>query len=169
MDTTLNPELNMDLDLANYKSRSEISVNQSLPDGRYHAIVEAVEKDVSNTSPALKFKFVVLEGPQRNRSISERLFLTDKNKNRVVLFADRLGMIGDADCGNTIRRNWGEAVGKQVIIEVTTREYKKQDGTAGKSTQLAFGGIYRLDDPDVADVPRRAAASAAGKNQFPDI
>lgn len=169
MDQTLNPELNMDLDLANYKSRSEITVNTSLPDGKYHAVVESVEKDISGQNPALKFKFTVLEGPQKNRSIVERLFLTEKAKARVVLFADRLGMIGDADCGNTIRRNWGEAVGKQLVIEVQTREYKKADGSVGKASNLAFGGLFRLDDPAVADVPKRTAAAAAGKAQFPDI
>ncbi len=171
-------DLSMDFDTVAIKSEADISVGNMVADGRYHAVVEKVEKDNGN-NPCYKIAFKVIDGTVRgqvNKSITERLFLTEKAKPRLMLFASRLGLFGQQDYGKPhVSKNWGSVVGSHVVIEVKTRTYPKTDGTEGKSTNLSFDGIWKLDDPKVADVPKGhvpaagSAPAAAPTASFDDV
>jgi hypothetical protein len=158
-------DLAFDFDTSAYTKESDISVGDLIPDGKYHAVVDKVENDQGGSSPCFKITFSILAGTVggvAGRKMIERLFNTEKNKQRMVLFANRLGLIGQGDLGKpSVRQSWSNAVGKQVVIEVKSRKYQKNDGTEGTSNQLAFGGIWKLDDPIVASVPRAGAKPAA--------
>jgi hypothetical protein len=163
-----NDDLGFDFDCSSYKKEEDFTAGSGpIPDGKYHVVVESVEKDHSGNNPALKFTFGILAGTtpgQVGRKVHERLFLTEKAKARVMIFANRLGLIGKADVGQpNVRKNWGDARNKQVIIEVATREYDKKDGSKGKASNVTFGGIWRLDDAEVKDVPRSGAAARAAQ------
>jgi hypothetical protein len=174
MDTNnFNPDLNIDLNLSGISSEQQLNVDQPLPDGKYHVALRTIEPNRSGDKPFLTLAFEVLHGPYEGRPVTERLYLTENNRKRIHFFALRLGLIGRADLGNTsVRRNWGEAVGKQCVIEVATREYTKKDGSKGKTPSVTYGGIWKLDDPAVADVPKHSNGQPAKDGQrpaFPDI
>jgi hypothetical protein len=159
-----NDDLYFDFDTSKFREEEEITRGCGpIPDGLYHAVVNAVEQDPSGQNPAIKLTFMLLAGTVPNqtyRRLSERLFLTEKGKHRVLLFANRLGLLGKPELGQpNVRKNWGETIGKQVIIEVANREYEYKDGSKHKVSNLAFFGIWKLDDPNVAQVPRASAVA----------
>lgn len=157
-------DLYCDFDTSNFREEEELTRGCGpIPDGLYHAVVHSVEQDPSGQNPAIKLTFMVLAGTilnQTYRRLCERLFLTQKGKQRVLLFANRLGLLGKPELGQpNVRKNWGEAVGKQVIVEVANREYQNKDGSKKMVSNLAFAGIWKLDDPKVAQVPRATAVA----------
>lgn len=172
-------ELGFDFNTSATPTESDIGGGGgAIPDGMYHAVVDQVEKDQSGNTPAFKFTFSILAGPHKGRKVFEKLFLSEKANNRVVLFGNRLGLLNQADLGQaSVRKSWSDAIGKQVVIEVATREYEAKDGSKKKASNLKFDGLYKLDDPRVAHVQRagggpvKAAAAAAAEavNTFNDL
>ena len=157
-------DLNFDFDTTKISKEKDLELSSGpVPDGKYHVLVESVAKESEGT-PSLKFVFSVLAGTtpgQNNRKIHERLYLTEKTMQRVYLFANRLGLINTSEFGQpNVRKNWKETVGSQVIVEVQLREYDKRDGTKAKTSNITFGGIWKLDDESVKDVPRNSEAVA---------
>lgn len=169
-------DLTVDFDTMGYTDERELDSN--LADGKYLAVLDAVEKDLGGKSPCLKLTFGVKKKNGTTTKLIERLFLTEKSKQRLLLFANRLGLIGNDDLGKpSVRRSWNDALGKEVVIEVGTREFVKNDGTKGKASSLTFNGIWKTTDPAVADVlaaygpggtPKTPAAPAAA-GQFNDM
>lgn len=134
--------------------------------GWYHAICEKVEhKDDGQKSPSYAFTFRVLAGKpdgQKGATITDHLYLTPKTRDRQVLFAKRLGLIGNQHAGKAVSIDWDNAIGRQVAIQVVEEEIERNGQKSGeKRCKLAFNGIHTLDDPKVKDVPRDAAAVAA--------
>ena len=155
-------DLNFDFNTAEVKNEKDLDMGRDLPKGKYVAVVEKVEKDHKSTTPCFTFTFSVVAGPYTGRKVFERLFLSDKNNKRVVMFGSRLGLIAEKELGKeSVRKSWGGAVGKQVVIDVETRPYEKKDGSPGVATNLTYGGLFKLDDPKVADVVREAGAAKA--------
>jgi hypothetical protein len=173
-------DLNFDFNTSDVKEEKDIGANKQLPPGFYHVEVEKVEKDHKSAQPCLKFTFTVLAGPKKRQKVFERLFMTEKNNGRVILFGNRLGLIAPSELGkSSVRKNWNDAVGKKVFIEVEHREYTAANGDKKTGVNLAYNGIHRLNDPAVpTNTPREdgsesaetaAATSAAATAAFDDI
>lgn len=161
-------DLNFDFNTSGMKTEKDLDLGRDLPKGKYVAVVETVEKDQSGTNTCMKFTFGVVGGPYSGRKVFERLFLTEKANNRVILFGNRLGIIAEAELGKpSVRKSWREAIGKKVVIEVENREYEAKDGSKKTATNLTFGGIFKLDDEKVADVVRAAGAGAGTAKAAP--
>ena len=157
-----NDDMNYDFDTSSYAKEEEIGKGGMVPPGFYHAVVEKIEKDHTGQNPALKFTFCILAGPQKRQKVFERLFLTEKNNGRVVLFGNRLGLIGKGELGKeSVRKSWNDAKDRQVILELIERDYTAKDGSTKKATNVKYDGIYKLDDPRVAAVPREGSATKA--------
>ena len=154
--------LNMDFNTSSVKDEKSLDMGRDLPKGKYVATVEKIEKDTNGNTPALKFTFSVVAGPYTNRKVFERLFLTEKANGRVILFGNRLGLIAEKELGKeSVRKNWKDAIGKKVVIEVENREYEARDGSKKQATNLTYGGIFKMDDPKVAEVVSAAGAPKA--------
>jgi hypothetical protein len=136
--------------------------NGGVPDGRYHVQVLAVSKTKADETLAIKLTLSILAGTVPNcqgRHIIERIYLTPKAMDRARRFFYRLGLIPDSGLGkSSIRVNFSNAVGCQAIVEVENREFKRADGSTFPSANVTFNGIWKLDDPEVAGVPKAAPA-----------
>src|SRR5262245_61705009 len=163
------------LDLTNL-TEDDLS-GKRVPPGKYHAVITSSADDNGSTSPARAIKLLLLTGEAKGMTLTEKLFLTDKSKKRFALVLRRLGVIKPEDFGKRVEFDWNSLVGRQCIVEVTEEEFDKRDGTKGKTSKLAYAGVWPLDHPDVASVPRdteyakRATASppAAAEDDFGDI
>lgn len=155
-------DLNMDFNTSEVKSDSDLNMGRTdLPEGKYVAEVEKVEKEHNSKTPCFKFTFLVVAGPHKNRKVFEKLYLSEKANKRVVLFGSRLGLIADKELGQgSVRKSWAQAVGQRVVIDVKHRPYDANDGSKKIAVGLDFGGIYRLTDPAVADVVKDAGQTA---------
>jgi hypothetical protein len=155
-------DLNFDFNTSDVKTDQDLDLGRDLPKGKYVVVVEAIEKDQGQGTPAYKFTFSVTAGAFKGRKVFERLFLSEKANKRVILFGSRLGLIAEKELGKeSVRKSWKEAIGKEVVIEVENEEYEAKDGSKKQRTKMTFGGIYKLDDPKVADVVKAAGAKAS--------
>lgn len=173
-------DLNFDFNTAEVKDEKDLDMGRDLPKGKYVAVVEKVEKNHQSNTPCFTFTFSVVAGPYTGRKVFERLFLSEKNNKRVVMFGSRLGLIAEKELGKeSVRKSWSKAVGQKVVIEVESRPYDK-DGVQKIATNLTYGGLFKFDDPKVADVvkdagavkataPARAGGGAAAQQAFDDL
>src|SRR5262245_43311212 len=100
------------LDEGNLEGRGHV------PPGKYHGEILDVSEDHESRSHCLVFKLGVLAGTVAGvagATLHERLYLTEKARTRVALFARRLGLIGPADFGQRKTINWADAISKQVV------------------------------------------------------
>jgi hypothetical protein len=143
------------LDEGNLEGRGRVAP------GKYHVEVLDVNEDHDSRTPCLVFKLGVLAGTVEGvagGTMYERLYLSEKARTRVALFARRLGLIGPSDFGQRKTINWADAISRQAVVEVVEEEFTKKDGTKSKSSKLAFAGIFDVNDPRVADVPKDQGA-----------
>ncbi len=161
-----NDDLNFDFNTSGVKTEKDVDKGRDLPKGKYIALVENIEKDQNGKTPAYKFTFAVTAGPYKGRKVFERLFLSEKANGRVILFGSRLGLIAEKELDReSVRKSWKDAIGKTVVIEVENRPYDDKDGNKKTATNLTYNGIFKLDDPKVADVVKEAGAGTpAGGN-----
>jgi hypothetical protein len=133
----------------------------SVPPGKFHVVVTNVEEGPADQTACLVFKLEVVTGTTDavGAVMSERLFMTEKTKKRVALFARRLGLVGTSDFGKQVAVDWSQAIGKQAVVEVTEEEYEKKDGSKGKASRVTFSGIWETDDERVKDVPKDLKAA----------
>ncbi len=131
--------------------------------GWYVAQVEDVAPS-EHIEGALVFKFKVAKGPHKGSVISETLFDPDqaedtekaeRMKNRVQAFASRLALWSGETGRSTVR--WLDAIGKTVVIEVTSQTWKdKLSGEAKSKVGMSFLGIFPPDHPKIPDQHRKA-------------
>lgn len=176
-----------DVDLTEAESLDEVGKagNYLAAEGMFHVEIEDVSpEDDGKKSPAVRFDLRVLAGTdpsQVGKTHKERLYMTEKNKPRIGLFAKRLGLIGPADCGKRVSVDWEAAKGRQCIVKVKKDSYTKDDGSSGTSYKVDYAGLYDLNDPEVKNVPKasgaiaaavpsgRAAANSNGNGVFDDL
>ncbi len=163
-----NADFDMDFDTSGYADAKSIPVGSLVEAGKYHVSVEDLKKETKGDKTLLNFTFKILTGKQGGRTVRERLYLTEPNKNRVALFASRLGLLSADDYGKQgVKKNWLSVKNKRCVIEVEVEEYDKKDGSGkGKSNKVAFSGIWDEGDEAVKDVPKAAAEKKAS---FDDV
>jgi hypothetical protein len=155
---------NWGFNLTSFLDDDDMCVSGVVPEGKYHVHVVDVSKEILGDKPAIRLVFAVLAGTMpncRGREISEAVFLTEKAIPRAEMFAYRLGLIPPSCLGKCerVRVNWGRVLGRQAIVEVKIQEFYRPDGEIGERSKLTYDGIWTLDDPAVADVPRGVSKS----------
>jgi hypothetical protein len=142
-----------------------------IPEGKYHVRLDGAGDVVSkNHNAGCELTFVILTGPFAGQEVKETIWSSDndKAKNRLVLFAHRLGLLKHNDKTKRYERvegkdGFGDVLGAECVIEVAHREYEKKDKTKGKAANVTFGGIWEVDDKDVKNVPK-AKPTSPGTN-----
>lgn len=137
-----------------------------VPEGKYHVRLDGAGDVVSkNHNTGSELTFVILHGPFAGQEVKETIWSSEneKAKNRLVLFAHRLGLLKLNEKTKRYERvdgksGFGDVLGAECVIEVAHREYEKKDKTKGKAANVTFGGIWKLDDPDVKSVPKAKPA-----------
>lgn len=140
-----------------------------LPPGWYR--VTCMDLSVDARSNALVLKFEVMDGEHAGGTISERLWdpakaddatKKDMSRKRRLIFAKRMGLIGDNDFGKqNVGIPWDDAIGKSVAIQVKERKYKDKDDNEKVARNIDFGGIFPLDDQRVPEELRGVATAPA--------
>ena len=155
-------DLNFDFDLSDTKSLKDLDIaGGGLPPGKYVVFAQEVTSE-QGKSPLVKFVFVVKSGQSKGKKHNERVFLTAAAMPRAKLFAKALDLVREEDCGkSSVRRSWADAVNKDVVIGIKEEEYVKNDGTKGKSSKMTYNGIWKTNDPLVADVVSGKATAGA--------
>ena len=181
-----------DLDLSGVdptQVQAVAEANGMIPPGKYHVVVEGVApKQVPNGS-ATEIEFKLLTGPFAGKTVKDTVWNPsdsqdpEKKKttmNRLCLFGHRLGLLEHDSASNRYKpvagkTSFAQCVGAQAVIELVHRKYKKQDGTEGMAVNVPFGGIWKLDDAKVKDVPKAntpavaAAETAKPKSRVSDL
>jgi len=161
-------DLSMDMDLSDVRP-DELEGGETVPTGRYHARLESVKR-ISDMNSHLKLRFTLLAGTNPagvGHTFQEKLFLTEKAKPRLRGIATRMGLLTTANCGERVTINWGDAVGKEFVIEIVDHEFDGKNGKV-KTTQLGYVGVWPLGDERVKDVPKaKAQQPAAPKSEKP--
>jgi hypothetical protein len=143
-----------------------------VPPGKYHVRLngstDVQSKKTGNVGAELEY--VILVGPFAGKTVKDSVWKPEPgdngpSANRFVLIAHRLGLLAaDPKTKRYIpvqgKTSFGDCLGAEVVIEVNHRTYKRDDGTEGKAVNVTFGGIWRVDDVKVKDVPKAKAGAA---------
>jgi hypothetical protein len=139
-----------------------------LPAGKYHVRLDgAKDTNSKNMTPGEELHFTVVGGPFAGHEIKETLWKSDKDgsKNRLVLFASRLGLVrrdGARFVPVEGKHSFSDCLGAECVIEVEHESYEnKTTGKKGTAVRVSFGGIWRVDDPAVKSVQKGKAGVAA--------
>jgi hypothetical protein len=149
----------MDLDLSANPSLESLEGDSLVKPGWFHVLIESATY-VADRSPCIKLALRILEGKHKSQiglRFSERVYTTPASMNRLKTLAGRLGLINKADFGKNTRVNWGDAVGKQLVVRVTNEDFEGKNGkqTSNKPGYMDFFGPH---DARVADKPKSLAA-----------
>lgn len=122
-----------------------------LPAGRYHTQILEVDESFQKNANKIVISFEVLagtipgmEGKRHNEFFSMNAM--DRLK-RLAMVCDLIkpGEVKDVSFMDTI--------GKDLIIDIIPHSYEK-DGKTIETTQMDFGGMFKVTDDEVKDVPR---------------
>src|ERR1019366_2819248 len=161
-------DLTFDFDLSEVKSLSDLDLVRYLPAGKYVAFLRSILNEPFSEPPAVRLTFAISAGPLKGRQHRERLSFTDSEKPRTILFAKRLGLINESDCGvSSVGKSWADAIGKQVVIEIIEDNYVQTHLNPNWANKLEIAGIWDVSDPFVADVVAGNAVSGDVRTQIP--
>lgn len=170
-----------DLDLSNFNPETVEAIAASgglIPAGKYHVRVDGCSDVPPNKNGAggEQIEYEILHGPFAGKKIKDTVWAPTgedgPSDNRFALVAHRLGLSRLKSGGKGYefvpgKSSFRDCLGAEVVIEVNHRKYKKADGTEGMAANVTFGGIWRLDDKAVKDVPKAKSNGAGGQPTKP--
>jgi hypothetical protein len=133
--------------------------------GLYHVMVKNVDESMTKYPSKIVAEFEVLSGTtsgQEHKTHTEWFSVaTDGAMRRVLRLALALGLLRPGEEKDV---SFGDAIGKQIIIEIEQQEYEGK-----KYLRIAFMGMWPIDHPDVRHVPLHAEMLklAHGQQQAP--
>jgi hypothetical protein len=148
------------LDAENVESADDLGSSRPEPGGRYHVAVKNAEE--RGPKPDKEYgqvvvEFEVLNGTiphQEGKTHTEWFSLSPKAAHKVIRFAVSVGLMKFKEKKNV---NFPSGIGSHCIVEIEGREYTDRDGNVRQGGQITWEGIWSVDDPKVADVPRDEA------------
>lgn len=148
----------LDLDAGGVQNESEFGGSQRPLPGRYHVAVKRAD-DSMEKSDKVVVEFEVLAGTtpgQERRTHTEWYAVTDKALPRLTRLALACGLLRPGERKGV---DFAEAEGRQLVIEIEENDYTDKDGNEKKGVRVTWMGMWSLSNPDVADVPKNAAAA----------
>lgn len=179
MSFDVDEELNQTLTSAGHTAESVEGDSQLNKPGYYAFEIEELDREAKQgKTPCIRFDMRIHGGvtsdgckvekggkgeAQLNRILFHRMYtearggarLSDGATRITLRFALGLGLITREQIGDpkmTIR--WSQARGVRGIVQVMRED--DPDGKRGPQFKVAFGQVWPLDHPDVAEVPRPA-------------
>lgn len=151
----------------------DLKLAGAIPEGRYHARLTSAAEKAAGEFVLDELKFEILHGPYKGKVIEEDLFHSgkddDKTKKAKVkrrTYYHRLGLLTKSEVNGEKKyalapgkHHIRDCIGAEVIIDVKVADEKWTDKKTGeaksmKKNRLAYIGVFKLDDPEVANVPR---------------
>lgn len=133
-----------------------------LPEGLYHARLNGAKEIESKAkgTPGYELTFVVTAGPFSGAEVTDTLWRTDhqRSKDRIKLFAHRLGLLKKSADGKTYVPAEGKSAFLDVLDTPTVIEVaheQDQHDPNKKWVRLAYCGVH---DPADAEVKKLLAA-----------
>jgi len=160
--------LGVDLEKTNAKELEDSMKGNGLPAiGLHHAVLDGCREVAANSgSTGYELRFKILGGPAKGLEVKETLWVTEKEKgkNRVLLFAHRLGMLSKvAKNGQEHylpvagKSEFSHCLGAEVVIDVGEHETREHQGKKYTDAKLSFEGVLKLDDKRCEKVARGVA------------
>lgn len=177
-------ELGVDVATMNVaEMEDQIKAGPIPPEGLHHAVLRGFREGTANTGRKFReLVFEIIAGPAKGMTVKESLWNSDeaKGKNRVLLFAHRLGVLkrdGEKLVPIAGINDFGDVINKaQCFIDIKhkKRTYKTDKGEERETTDaiLSFEGIMPMDDKRAANVARVGAvppSSAAPKPKYAEL
>ena len=142
----------MKIDLSDVTSEADLAAHDYPLAGTYHTRVDRANDD-SEDSGKVIVDFEVLAGttPEQKGKYHREYFATSeaamKRLNKLAL------VTGLIQPGQTTEVVFGNAVGRELVIELIDHDYEK-DGEKRTAVQISFLGMHSLTNKKFADVPR---------------
>lgn len=170
--------MTIELDLSGFKTEDEIESAGRLSPGWYRAQVHDHYENSQKPGQCV-LVFQIQEGDHAGFKSDYRFedpsYETDPAKQkramqRVMMLASRLGLINKQQVGKAgVSIDFDAAIGKDMVIQVTSRNSKDQFGNPVIYVNIAYEGVFPPDHPKIpADVrtalglpPARAGAADA--------
>lgn len=166
----------------------EESTTMLVEKGRYHAVVNGVDEDVTtdNGNRGIELEFSLLGGKKPGKLVSHTLYArgkdaekTKKMLTQINLFALRLG-IATKDGEGRIKflpgRSFKDTIGTEVIVDVIVGTRTSKNGQPYEANEIKFCGIYALDDPKAregahlaSEEQRKKAAEKKAQDDLSEI
>lgn len=100
------------------------------------------------------------DGTGKGAKKTGKLIPLDENGLKPVKrFAYAFGLVDESQVGQKFSPRFSLLPGRQAIVKVEAEEYEDRNGKQQTSYRINWGNCWRLDDPDVADVPRDAESA----------
>ena len=147
------------------KSEDDISGYQKPLPGRYHVVVKHVDESFEKFDKIV-VDFEVLAGTMpgmEGRELSEFFACTDKAISRLQRLALCLGLLTPGEADKDVE--FGDGVGRDLVIEVEENNYTKADGTKVNSVRVGYLGMWSTANEAVKDVPKGKLPEGGGGNQ----
>lgn len=155
------------MDFGGINSKKDLEGYELPPAGTYHVIVAKVD-DSCEKIDGIKVTMQCLSGTNADgidKVFTDTLFFPkpeakDGGKFAVKRLARLLlasGAITEAQLGGELDVDWQWLDGRQFVAKVGNRTYKDRSGNERVSAEIDGMGMWRLDDPEVASVPKHNA------------
>ena len=134
------------------KSENDIGGDRPKP-GRYLTVINDVDETFEkNSSVVIGFRVLSGTTPGQEKKVHVEYFsVSEAALPRLVRLGLACGLIPPNDPPR--EREFVEAIGLPVVIEIISEEYQ------GKTkTKISFAGMWSVNNPEVADVPKDAEA-----------
>lgn len=129
------------------------------PPGKYHCRVSSVDRTTYKDKDYVKITFEVLAGTvanQRNQRIFEQICLTEASGDRRRKLAYQMGLISKDEsqkAGITIPfSKLRDPAHSHFVLDYVEDDFVRNDGS--KKCKVTYAGIWAVNSPDVADVPK---------------
>lgn len=133
----------------------------TIPAGWYHAKLTGAKRVTSRekSTPGWEMTFTITNGLYEGREVSDTLWISDANKDRIGIFGKRLGLLVPSADGKGLvkaegKRDFVDVLDTPCVIEVNHQA--DRNDPAKKYARVAYTGVY---PPTHAD----AVAGLAGK------
>lgn len=141
--------------------------NGMIPPGKYAATLNGAKRTESKQkqTPGWELTFLISGGAFAGSEVTDTIYVTDnaKSKDRLVIFGHRLGLLDKKKDGSGYvkaegKTDFTDCLDTPCVIEVIHEPDQKDPNK--KWVRLAFGGIWKPDDPEA-----KKPAAASGKKE----
>jgi|AGTN01.2.fsa_nt_gi hypothetical protein len=159
--------MRMDFGGSGINSKKDLEGFELPPKGTYHLIVTNVD-DSCDKVDGLKLTMQCLSGTNAegfDKVFTDTLFFPKADAKDGGKFATKRlarlllasGAITEAQLGSDLDVDWQWLAGRQFIAKVSNRTYQDKNGNDRTSAELDGMGIWHLEDPEVAAIPKNNA------------
>ena len=152
--------MSWNLDFTGTTTQEVENQNGNIPDGFHRVKLESTRENTQTGDQ--EFEFTISHGPFAGRKLRtvklNNPSLATGNAETVMkkarAWAVRMGVVGADANGKQVSPQWSLAIGKELVVELESQEYTKDDGSKGMTQRPKFAGIFPLEHTDIPNHAR---------------